>query len=145
MKRNTHLGEIKRWFAGEKKLKYNVPKASYIILFSLCWISICKAQSQGDTIQFSLPGDFISPFDYLNIIPANGLDLDNDMVEDIVPPCSCRELGPIPNGTLPTEGVFDDQLIIATGVSGQSWRLGTSTGVLHPESLQDLININSSN
>ena len=138
MKRNTHLGEIKRWFAGEKKLKYNVPKASYIILFSLCWISICKAQSQGDTIQFSLPGDFISPFDYLNIIPANGLDLDNDMVEDIVPPCSCRELGPIPNGTLPTEGVFDDQLIIATGVSGQSWRLGTSTGVLHPESLQAL-------
>lgn len=136
MKRNTHSGEKKRWYLRETMMKSYIPKATYMIFLLLCWILTSKAQSQIDTLQFSLPGDFMPPFDYLNIIPANGLDLDGDMVEDIVPPCSCRELGPIINGTLPAEGVFDDQLIIATGVSGQSWQLGTATGVLNPVSLE---------
>jgi hypothetical protein len=136
MKRNTHSGDKKRWCAREKIMKYYIPKAAYIIFLTLCWTTVSKAQSQTDTLQFFLPGDFVAPFDYLNVIPANGLDLDSDMVEDIVPPCSCRGLGPIPNGTMPTEGLFDDQLIIATGVSGQTWELATTTGVLDPISLE---------
>lgn len=88
-----------------------------------------------DMVQFATPGNFVAPFENLNSIPANGLDLNDDGTVDIITPCSCRTLSPIPNGSQSNAGVFDDQLIVATGVSGQTWRVYLSSGVLHPVTL----------
>ncbi len=85
--------------------------------------------------QFFLPGEFFPPFEFLNDIPENGLDIDSNGVVDIITPCSCRPGAPIPNGTNSDGGYFDDQLIIATGVSGQTWRIAISVNVLDPNTL----------
>ncbi|GJM32942.1 MAG: hypothetical protein DHS20C18_19430 [Saprospiraceae bacterium] len=82
-----------------------------------------------------MPGNFSPPFDNLNDIPPGGLDLDFDGTIDIIPPCSCRNGVIVANGSNSNTGVFDDQLIIATGISGQQWILDDRTNVLRPTTL----------
>lgn len=89
--------------------------------------------SMGEQIAF--PGQFLPPFDYLNAAAANPLDVDGNGQADIIPACSCGNQPIIPNGSLASAGVFYDQVIIATGVSGQTWRLQASSGVLRRSSL----------
>ena len=89
--------------------------------------------------QFALPGDFYAPFEFLNDIPETGLDIDSNGIVDIITPCSCRPGLPVQNGTNVNTGVFDDQLIVATGVSGQVWKIALSVNVLNPNSLQPFV------
>lgn len=119
-----------------------------ILLLLLLSNSTLKAESSYSTSntavyldnpQMAVPGNFLPPFDYLNNIPNNGLDLNFDGIIDIKPSCSCRSLSPISNGTPADNGIFDDQIIIATGVSGQTWRLQQPGGVLNPVTLQYLL------
>lgn len=91
-----------------------------------------------DDVQFAIPGDFLAPFDNLNTIPAIGLDVDDDGTIDIKRPCSCRTTFPIPNGSNPNNGLFDDQIVIATGISGQNWVLGNAYGALSSNGLTPL-------
>ncbi|MFM9951313.1 MAG: T9SS type A sorting domain-containing protein [Saprospiraceae bacterium] len=88
-----------------------------------------------EAVQFALPGNFMAPFTNLNNIPEGGTDLNADGVIDIIPACSCRSLPIIPNGSNPNNGFFNDQLIIATGVSGQQWRVVDSDNVFLRASL----------
>ncbi|NET34304.1 MAG: hypothetical protein F6K19_20145, partial [Cyanothece sp. SIO1E1] len=86
-----------------------------------------------DPPQFEIPGEFAAPFDVLlNNIPEAGLDLDNDGTIDIVKPCSCQPHAPTPNGTNNDERFFDDQLVVATGTSGQIWQVSSATNLYHP-------------
>lgn len=85
--------------------------------------------------QFTLPGNFVAPFEFLNDIPEAGLDIDSNGVVDIITPCSCRPELPVPNGMNVNTGYFDDQLIVATGVSGQEWRISLSENILNPANL----------
>ena len=89
-----------------------------------------------EDVQFTLPGNFMAPFEFLNNIPELGLDIDDNGSIDIIPPCSCRLELPVPNGSNSNAGVFDNQLIIATGISGQHWVLSLSVNVLNPTFLQ---------
>lgn len=98
----------------------------------------CAAQQPGN-VQFATPGNFVAPFDYLNNIPANGLDLNDNGAIDIITPCSCRTVSPIPNGTQANTGYFDDQLIIATGVTGQLWRVYQGAGLFHHVTLAPIL------
>ncbi len=91
-----------------------------------------------DDVQFAVPGNFLPPFDYLNDIPSGGLDIDLDGLIDVIPPCSCRNGAIIPNGTDSDAGIFDDQLIIATGISGQQWILDDRDNVRNPNTLSVL-------
>jgi len=84
-----------------------------------------------EPVQFALPGAFVAPFANLNSIPQAGLDVDNDGSTDIIQPCSCRSMFPIPNGINANAGFFDDQLIVATGVSGQTWVVNTGESFYH--------------
>lgn len=115
-------------------MKNYIPEA--LCVFVLLLLQQPLTAQNMDTVQFDLPGQFEAPFEYLNTIPASGLDVNGDTQADVFPPCSCRGLGPIQNGNFPDNGYFDDQLIIATGVSGQVWRLSTLQGVLKPGNLQ---------
>ncbi len=97
----------------------------FLLFFLHSWNSTQAADCENnfDDVQFAVPGNFFPPFDNLNDIPAGGLDLDFNGTIDIIPPCSCRSGVIIPNGTDSDAGIFDDQLIIATGISGQHWIL----------------------
>jgi hypothetical protein len=86
--------------------------------------------------QFALPGNFFPPFEFLNDIPELGMDIDSNGIVDIITPCSCRPGLPVPNGMNVNTGVFDDQLIIATGTSDQQWVISLSINVLDPVTLQ---------
>lgn len=88
-----------------------------------------SAQTASD-VQFRLPGSFEEPFAFLNEIPEDGLDLNSDGTIDVVPACTCRGAEIIENGTNSDNGYFDDQLIIATGISNQIWTLGDHQNVL---------------
>lgn len=86
-----------------------------------------------DPPQFEIPGEFSAPFDaLLNNIPSAGLDLNNDGTIDIVKPCSCQPHNPTPNGTNNDERFFEDQLVVATGTSGQLWQVSSATNLFHP-------------
>lgn len=93
------------------------------------------AQGAADSVQIGFPGNFSGAFAYLNSIPPQGLDVNGDGFADIRKPCSCRPLPPIPNGTQSNAGVFDSWLVIATGVSGQSWQLSLADNALTPGTL----------
>ena len=83
------------------------------------------------TPQFGLPGDFTPPFQYLNSVPNPGVDLDDDGVLDVVPSCSCAGVTSIiQNGENADDGFFYDQLIVASGVSGQNWSLNSFSNML---------------
>lgn len=88
-----------------------------------------------DSVQIGFPGQFSGTFEFLNALPAGGLDLDGNGTADVGNPCSCRPLPAIPNGALSTAGVFDSWLVIATGISGQQWRLQYVDRALHPVTL----------
>jgi hypothetical protein len=94
-----------------------------------------SATATVNTPQFAMPGDFFPPFEFLNDIPEAGLDIDSNGIIDIITPCSCRPELPVPNGTNSDAGIFDNQLIVATGVSGQIWRIAISVNVLNPNTL----------
>ena len=91
--------------------------------------------ASSDEVQFVLPGGFVYPFDYLNSISFGGMDIDNDDNLDVVPPCTCRNTAPIPNGVQSNAGLFSDQIIVATGISGQTWYLETVYNALNPSDL----------
>jgi len=116
---------------------------SLTVLILLAWMG---RKADPDTtalganpVQFDLPGNFLPPFDQLNNIPPSGLDLDGNGTPDLRPPCSCRNNPPVQNGTNPNSALFDDQLIVATGISGQSWKLVGVQGLFHPVSGQALV------
>lgn len=88
--------------------------------------------------QFTLQGEFTTPFEHLNVIPEEGLDINDDNIIDIKRHCGCRLMEPFANGSIDNNGIFDDQLIIATGVTGQQWELGNHTNVLDPITLAAL-------
>lgn len=88
-----------------------------------------------EVVQFAIPGNFMAPFENLNSIPEGGIDLDEDGINDIIPACSCRNLPIVTNGTNPNSGYFNDQLIIATGISGQQWRVTYSEEIFLRNSL----------
>ncbi len=102
-------------------------------------VNLESGESGVNPPQFAMPGDFYPPFEFLNDIPETGLDLDNNGIIDIITPCSCRPEAPVPNGTNSNAGIFDDQLIVATGVSGQIWRIGISVNVLNPNTLSPFL------
>ena len=107
------------------------------VVFS-CVLVSAFAQS-GSGVQFQLVGDFTGDFTFLNDIPASGLDIDANDTTDIIPPCSCREAEIIPNGTNSDNGFFDDQLIVATGTSGQVWTLVNPQNILSSIDLSPLL------
>lgn len=89
------------------------------------------------TVQPAIPGSFVAPFTFLNGALTQPLDIDGNGQVDIITPCSCGNMPTIPNGAADnTLGIFHDQLIVATGVSGQQWRILASNGVLSRSSLQ---------
>lgn len=90
--------------------------------------------------QIAFPGDFLPPFDYLNAAANGPLDVDGNGIADIIPACSCGSQPVITNGSQGGAGVFHDQIIIATGQSGQTWRLQGSSGVLRRSSLSPYVN-----
>lgn len=94
-----------------------------------------------DTIptQMAVPGSFMPPYEYLNDIPPGGLDLNGDQVIDIITPCSCRQPLTIDNGDDTSDGLFNDQLIVATGVSGQTWRIETIANAFNRVNLQPIL------
>ena len=119
-------------------------------LFLLCLLFLSFSFLGGDNTpdeeeicvmepQFTLPGNFTDTFEFLNNIPELGLDIDSNGVVDIITPCSCRPEVPIQNGVNVNTGVFDDQLIVATGVSGQTWRVALSINVLNPNTLEPFL------
>lgn len=83
-------------------------------------------QQPNDAVQFVIPGNFTAPFEYLNDIPASGVDLDGNGSIDLIRACSCRNQPVISNGSNPNSGYFDDQIVVATGISGQQWRVADS-------------------
>ncbi len=97
------------------------------------------ATSVLETVQFAIPGNFVAPFENLNDIPAAGLDLDGNGSIDIIPACSCRSQAVVVNGTNPNNGFFNDQIVIATGVSGQQWRVSDSDNVFLRSSLTPVV------
>ena len=109
---------------------------SFILLFFL-GASLLGAQPS-DPVQFGFPGQFSGNFAYLNSLPAGGLDVDGNGAPDIGKPCSCRPAPTIANGTTSNAGVFDSWLVVATGVSGQQWRLQYVERALHPVTLSPL-------
>ncbi len=92
-----------------------------------------------DSIQVGFPSQFQGSFQYLNAIPAAGLDLDDNGTPDIGLPCSCRSAPVVVNGQQTNTGVFDSWLIIAGGASGRNWQLQYAAGVLHPVTLSPLL------
>lgn len=107
-------------------------------LFSNRFLLFAEAEpisSPLEAVQFALPGNFMVPFTNLNNIPEGGTDLNADGVIDIIPACSCLNQPIIANGSNPNSGYFNDQLIIATGVSGQQWRVVDSDKVFLRASL----------
>ena len=99
-----------------------------------------KATLLDEEVQFVLPGNFIVPFEQFNSIPSTGLDLDGDSNPDIIPPCSCKAAPPIINGTMTNTGLFDDQLIVATGFSGQTWYVESAYNLYDPDDLSEIPN-----
>lgn len=90
-------------------------------------------------VQTAIPGSFVAPFTFLNGALTQSLDIDGNGQADIISPCSCGNMPTIPNGSADnTAGIFHDQLIVATGVSGQQWRILASNGVLNRSSLLPL-------
>lgn len=108
-----------------------------VILCFLFYSFFFPATISGQTpgVQLAIPGDFVAPFDYLNEVPTNGLDINGDNQADIIPPCTCRTQAAIPNGTNANTGYFDDQVVIATGTSGQDWRVASVINAFHPDDL----------
>ncbi|MEN0004719.1 MAG: T9SS type A sorting domain-containing protein, partial [Bacteroidota bacterium] len=111
-----------------------------LVYLLLCWgVPLACVIGQTDAApQLAIPGDFLPPFENLNNVLPAGLDLNEDAAIDIVPPCSCRGELVIQNGAAATEGLFDDQIIVASGVSGQQWFLENSANVLDPLTLNTL-------
>jgi hypothetical protein len=90
-------------------------------------------------VQTAIPGSFVAPFSFLNGALTQPLDIDGNGQADVISPCSCGNMPTIPNGAADnTAGIFHDQLIVATGISGQQWRILASNGVLSRTSLQPL-------
>ncbi len=90
-------------------------------------------------VQTAIPGSFVAPFTFLNGALTQPLDLDGNGQTDVIRPCSCGNMPTISNGVADnTAGIFHDQLIVATGISGQQWRILASNGVLSRSSLQPL-------
>lgn len=109
------------------------------ILTYCCWLWLpLAAHAQAGGIQIGFPGQFSGSFEYLNSLPAGGLDLDNNGIFDIGRPCSCRPMPPIPNGSSSNAGIFDSWLVIATGISGQTWQIQHAEQALHPVTLLPL-------
>jgi hypothetical protein len=94
--------------------------------------------SLSNPVQFAVPGDFLPPFEHLNDIPPGGLDLDLNGTIDIIHPCSCRNQLPVANGANPNNALFDDQVVVATGVSGQQWRIQNSENLLSPSNFSPI-------
>ena len=90
------------------------------------------------TAQIGFPGSFTGTFTFLNNIDGTGLDLDQNGTADVGMPCSCRILSNQASGAGSATEVFDSWLIIATGISGQSWQIEYSHGAQEPTSLQSL-------
>ena len=113
----------------------------YLLFLSAMVMFALSLNAQGGGgVQFRTQGDFTGNYAYLNDIPTNGLDIDSDGNVDIIPACSCRSAEVIANGENSDAGYFDDQLIIATGVSGQSWTLAAHQNILSPLDLAPLSN-----
>jgi len=109
------------------------------ILTFCCCLCLCGAAlAQSGTVQIGFPGQFSGDFEYLNALPPGGWDLDSNGVFDIGRPCSCRPMPPIQNGSSNNAGVFDSWLVVATGVSGQTWRIQYADLALNPASLLPL-------
>ncbi len=122
-----------------------LPAVAFVFWFSL-WPGIFPSNplliresepvsSPLEVVQFAIPGNFMAPFENLNNIPEGGIDLDEDGIKDIIPVCSCRNLPIVTDGTNPNSGYFNDQLVVATGVSGQQWRVTYSEDVFLRNSL----------
>ncbi len=101
------------------------------------WAGVSNAQA-GSPVQLGFPGQFSGDFQYLNDIPSGGLDLDNNGVPDVGRPCSCRTQPNVANGASTNAGIFDSWLVVATGVSGQQWRVQYADLALHPLTLTPL-------
>lgn len=98
--------------------------------------SFKSTRSMMEPPQFEIPGEFDAPFDnLLNNIPESGIDLNNDGTIDVVKPCSCRSHTPVQNGVNSNERYFDDQLVVATGISDQIWEVSSATNLYHPITL----------
>lgn len=91
-----------------------------------------------DTAQVALPGGFLAPFAFLNNVPSTGLDVGTDGKPDIFPECRCRSLQYNQGATLPV-GYFDGQIIVASGVSGQQWKLDFTQNLLDPITLKPIL------
>lgn len=128
----------RKWYAGSWQF-FSIVPLLFWWAFETPKPKIQPAFLPVDDVQVTVPGNFTPPFEFLNNIPNNGLDLNDDGIKDIIPSCSCRSLPPIQNGTFSNAGVFDDQIIVATGVSGQAWRLQNASNVLNPSTLQSIL------
>lgn len=106
-----------------------------LVMVSLLMLTSAELLSQ-PAPQFALPGQFGPSFAHLNNIHPDGTDLDGNGSVDLRPPCSCVGPVSIANGATTTGGLFRDQLIVATGISGQTWKIEAAAGVLNPDGLQ---------
>lgn len=105
----------------------SIAKCTGIFFFWL--VGIMVAYGQEPLVQFERPGAFSAPFEVLNRAATDSVDLDGDGQADLQAACSCVDDPAVAGAEPPSDGWFRDQLIVATGVSGQAWSLSYGVGV----------------
>ncbi len=133
----------------------NIPKTytfySFLAAIPFLWVHLNQTTRLSEPInpkpvlvdepvQAGIPGQFMGAFAWLNAAADAPLDIDNNLTPDIIPPCSCRSYPEYANGENLNNRVFDDQVIIATGVTGQIWKVKIAGNMLHPVTLDTLPN-----
>lgn len=110
-----------------------------VCLFSLAFMpNLLYGEDSFEGPQFTIPGFFTGDFQLLNNVPVGGLDFTGDNLPDVYQPCSCREQAPYPNGQNLDNRFFNDQIIIATGISGEQWLVDFAFNAFHPQTLQPI-------
>ena len=96
------------------------------------------ATNNFDDPEFTIPGFFTAQYFLLNFIPPEGRDLTGDNVPDIFQPCTCRDQAPYANGQNLDNRYFNDQIVVASGVSGEQWLVDFAFNAFDPQTLQPI-------
>ncbi len=99
---------------------YLLPRRRSLCLFLLLFCASAFSVFAQEDVQLAIPGEFTDPYTFLNEFTDGTIDVDDDGSPDIVQPCTCTQNPPITNGES-AEGWFLDQVVVATGISGEVW------------------------
>lgn len=133
----------------------NIPRTytyfSFVFMLPWLWVMVHAPEHHpsgqhpamtplDEPVQVGIPGQFTGTFAYLNAATNGPLDINNNGVPDIYPPCSCRSYPEYATGVNLDNRVFDDQVVVATGISGQTWKVKIAGNMLKPATLDTLAN-----